>query len=118
MKPGNLNLEMWSDSAFNETLTVTLNGAPQDFTGWEFKSLACETVIDSAQLFAIDVTPVSAGSLGLFVAPEALQAAFPQGDTSSKKMLPWVLKAKPGVAYPVRIAYGTITLHRGLPPWV
>ena len=55
--------------------------------------------------------------LGLFVSTDDMLLAFPAGDTASKKSLPWVLKAKPGTTYPIRLAYGVITLHRGLPPW-
>ena len=71
----------------------------------------------STALFTFTVTPASGGVLGLFVSTDDMLLAFPAGDTASKKSLPWVLKAKPGTTYPIRLAYGVITLHRGLPPW-
>lgn len=118
MKPVRLDLEMWSDAAFDETLEVTVDGAPQDFSNWEFKSISAASVAAIEPLFELAVSVKRPGLLGLHVDVEALAALFAEGETANKKTFPWVLKARPAVPYAVRLFYGQITVNRGLPPWL
>lgn len=118
MKPLRLDLEMWTDSAFEESLEVTVDGVAQDFTGWEFKSIAAASTTATEALFELAVAVKRPGILSLHVGIDVLAALFPAGDTANKKTVQWVLKAKPAVPYAVRLFYGQITISRGLLPWL
>lgn len=116
MKPERIDLEMWSDSTFDETIKVILNGFPQDFAGWEFKAIGAVNLTDETPAITFEVIPEAGGSLRLRLLTTAMPQ-FTAQDQVSKKVFNWVLKAKPNVTYPIRLAYGTITLNRGLMPW-
>jgi len=118
LKPVVKDLEAWSDAAFHETVEVTFDGAPQDFSGWtEFELLGVDSYRATASLFAgaVAVDASTPGTLTLDIAQADLAACFAAGETKTVKELPYVLRVKPGVSYRIRLMYGKFTLHRGLP---
>lgn len=118
MTPLVVDIEAWSDAAFHETVKVSLDGAPQDFSAWtEFEFLLFESYRATTPAAIGAVTPDAStpSQLILDVAQADLAGCFAAGETKTVKELPYVLRVKPGTSYRVRLMYGRFTLHRGLP---
>ncbi len=118
MTPQVQNIEAWSDAAFHETVEVTLDKAPQDFSAWTaFELLLFDSykAPASAATGTVTVDATTPGRLILDIAQAALAGCFTAGETKTTKEMPYVLRAKPGTSYRIRLMYGTMTLHRGLP---
>lgn len=117
MKPKRADIELYTDSAFHEVFRVVSGGVPQDFTGWQAKMVFADSYFTDVILEAV-LTLNQPGDIWAHVDPSALEALLPASANQLIRSMTYVLKAKPGVDYPVRLFYGAATLHRGLPPWV
>ena len=115
MGPLKQNLEVWSDITFRETVEVTLDGAPQDWTGWtDFELLVVENVFATVAKFTGTVTQPAAGQLQLEFAEADLAACFPAGETTAVRRYPYVLRVKPTGTYRIRLMYGVLEIQKGL----
>lgn len=116
MKAKKIDLELYTDSAFHELFKVISGGLPQDFTDWQFKMVFADSFFSTA-LFEAVITTDEPGILLAHVDPAVLEALLPAAANEFTRNMTYVLKAKPGVSYPVRLFYGAATLNRGLPLW-
>lgn len=114
-KPLLQDIDVWSDVGLHESIDVEIDGVPQDFTGWlEFEFVAGD--LKAAQpLFSGAVQVVERGKLFLAIEPAALAPLFTANESKVAKDYPYVLRVKPGTEYKIRLMYGKITIHRGLP---
>lgn len=110
------DFELWSDAAFHETVRVTLDGRAQDFTGWVFQMPVADSYLSTQPKFMVGVTAGANGVLTLDVPLTTVDTLF-AGVTDLVRICPYVLKAKPNVAYPIRLMYGRMFLRKGLPAW-
>lgn len=117
MKATRADIQLYTDSAFHELFKVINAGAPQDFTGWEFKMVFADSYF-TAVILEGAITPNADGTLLAHIEPALLEALLPASANQLARSMTYVLKAKPAVTYPVRLFYGSATLNRGLPPWL
>lgn len=119
MTPKRVDIELWTDGAFDEIFEVTRDGAPQDFTGWQFKMVFADSFFAESPLFEATVDASVPGALHPHVETSVIAPLLPNSANKTQLDLAYVLKAKPaGVDYPVRLFYGTARLRKGLPPWL
>jgi hypothetical protein len=61
------------------------------------------------------VTPQDGGKLKVEFDEAALQALLPRDDAREKRVMKYVLRARPTGTYRTRLVYGQFTICKGLP---
>lgn len=116
MGPLNIDLKAYSDAVYRETIAVTCDGVPQEWSGWsDIEILAAESVWSIEALLTGSVDSSTTGKLVIEFAMADLAALFPDGESRALKRFPYVLRAKPTGTYRVRLMYGILNLNKGLP---
>jgi hypothetical protein len=109
------DMDVWSDVGLHEELDVEIDGLPQDFATWTGFEFVAGELKAANPLLTGGVQVLDRGKLFLAIEPAALAGIFSAADGKVCKDYPYVLRVKPGTEYKVRLMYGKLTIHRGLP---